>query len=104
MVPQPSKAVFVGLLPDNSKYNIGSQLASSTCFLLPVQIAANDEICKSFAESGGVTALQQLLCCATEDGPPELVRSSAAALRQLANSDGIKQQLAEAGVLDTIMR
>lgn len=71
---------------------------------LHLQIAANDEICKSFAESGGVTCLHQLLSSATDDGPPELVRSAAAALRQLANSDGIKQQLAEAGVLGAIMR
>jgi RING finger protein 170 len=68
------------------------------------QIAANDEICKSFAESGGVSSLLQLLCAATEAGPPELVRGSAAALRQLANSDSIKAQLAEEGALPVLLR
>lgn len=69
-----------------------------------VQVAANDEICKSFAESGGVSALLQLLSAATEAGPPELLRGAAAALRQLANSDSIKAQLAEEGVLPVLLR
>lgn len=68
------------------------------------QIAANDEICKSFAEAGGVASLQTLLAAATLEGPPELLRGSAAALRQLANSDAVKAQLAEAGALGTLMR
>ncbi|KAF6264410.1 armadillo-type protein [Scenedesmus sp. NREL 46B-D3] len=68
------------------------------------QIAANDEICKSFAEAGGVASLQQLLAAAAVEGPPELVRGAAAALRQLANSDAVKSQLAEAGALITLMR
>lgn len=78
------------------------------------QIAANDEICKAFAEAGGVSALQQLLTTAATatttdssatNGPsPELVRGAAAALRQLANSDSIKAQLAEQGVLPVLLR
>lgn len=68
------------------------------------QIAANDDICKLFAEAGGVAALLQLLSTATEAGPPELVRGAAAALRQLANSDSIKAQLAEEGVLPVLFR
>lgn len=74
--------------------------------LLPAatQIAANDDICKAFNEAGGVAALQQLLTEATDEGPAEVVRGAAAALRQLANSDAVKSQLAEAGALATIMR
>ncbi|KAF8072541.1 ARMC6 [Scenedesmus sp. PABB004] len=68
------------------------------------QIAANDEICKAFGEAGGVAALRELLACATEEGPPELVRAAAAALRQLANSDAVKSELAEAGALATLLR
>jgi hypothetical protein len=51
-----------------------------------------------------VALLQQLLAAATVEGPPELVRGAAAALRQLANSDAVKVQLAEAGALSTLMR
>lgn len=89
---------------------VTSRSASADCeraavLLTPhVQVAANDEICKSFAEAGGVSVLLQLLSAATEAGPPELVRGAAAALRQLANSDSIKAQLAEEGVLPVLMR
>lgn len=51
-----------------------------------------------------MSALLQLLSAATEAGPPELVRGAAAALRQLANSDSIKAQLAEEGVLPVLLR
>eukprot|EP00775_Hariotina_reticulata_P012080 gene12080-12220_t len=68
------------------------------------QIAANDEICKGFGEAGGVAALQQLLGAAAEEGPPELVRAVTAALRQLANSDAVKSELAEGGALATLIR
>lgn len=52
-----------------------------------------------------MSALQQLLSSASEGGgPPELVRAAAAALRQLANSDGVKAQLAEEGVLPVLLR
>lgn len=70
----------------------------------PAQIAANDEICKAFAESGGVDVLQQLLAASADAASPNLVRATAAALRQLANSDSIKAQLAEAGMLGTLLR
>lgn len=44
------------------------------------------------------------MATATEAGPPELVRVAASALRQLANSDSIKAQLAEEGVLPVLLR
>jgi hypothetical protein len=82
-------------------------VSNHSCYcniLCLLQIAANDEICKAFAEAGGVASLQQLLAAAMLEGPPELVRGAAAALRQLANSDAVKSQLAEAGALSTLMR
>ncbi len=47
--------------------------------------------------------LQQLLVVATTQGIAELARGAGAALRQLANSDAVKAQLAEQGGLGVIL-
>jgi hypothetical protein len=66
------------------------------------QLAANDEICRSFCDEGGAQQCLSLLRGGA--GAAELERSALAALRQLANSDQVKAALAEAGALDDICR
>jgi hypothetical protein len=71
---------------------------------LLLQLAANDEICREFSDDGGVLVVLQRLQAASCDGPPALAKSAAAALRQLANSDHVKELLAEHKALEVIVR
>jgi hypothetical protein len=82
-------------------------------------VAANDDACRGFSDDGGVRACLVLLRRAVEEGdcggngngksppssasPTALARSAAGALRQLANSDPVKAQLAGDGALDVIV-
>jgi hypothetical protein len=90
-------------------------------------VAANDDACRGFSDDGGVRACLALLRRAVERSssegeggggggggsgsasrpapacPAALARSAAGALRQLANSDPVKEQLAGEGALDVIV-
>jgi hypothetical protein len=67
------------------------------------QIAANEEICKEFSDDGGVLCCLELTTVAG-GADVEVARCGCGALRQLANSDSVKQLLAEHGALDMIAR
>lgn len=66
------------------------------------QLAANDEICRDFCDSGGVAECLKLLSAGA--GLAQQERAAFGALRQLANSDVVKSTLADAGALDAIVR
>ncbi|KAK9808657.1 hypothetical protein WJX72_001431 [[Myrmecia] bisecta] len=77
------------------------ELAAAVCSATK-RLAANEEICKEFAEAGGVHTCMQVL----RDGMHNaaLVRSACSLLRQLANSDSIKESIVEDGGLDLLKR
>jgi hypothetical protein len=75
------------------------------------QFAVNDEICKEFAEEGGVLAVAALLdhhqgaasgCSCWTGRSVSVVRAALLALRQLVNSDAVKIQLAEKGSIEMV--
>ncbi|GAX81213.1 hypothetical protein CEUSTIGMA_g8645.t1 [Chlamydomonas eustigma] len=78
------------------------------------QFAVNDEICREFAEEGGVLAVGALLdhhqraASGSNEGcwtgrSATVVRAALLALRQMVNSDAVKVLLAEKGGIEMIM-
>ena len=59
------------------------------------QLTVNDEICKEFADDGGVLAVAAVLDAGAWLRTPAVVRAALGALRQMSSSDSVKTLLAE---------
>eukprot|EP00884_Botryococcus_braunii_P005371 jgi/Botrbrau1/14835/Bobra.0278s0005.1 len=66
------------------------------------RLAVNEEICRDFADAGGLKA--SLSALQSNMGDASLVKSACGLVRQLANSDELKEATIEAGGLDLLNR
>lgn len=75
---------------------------TSAVLLTLRQLAANNEICKEFADAGGVSKCLQVLQSSLDNRG--LVAACCSALRQLTNSDEVKKTILEAHGLELLLR
>ena len=66
------------------------------------QLTVNDEICKEFADDGGVLAVAAVLDAGAWLRTPAVVRAALGALRQMSSSDSVKTLLAERGGIEKV--
>jgi hypothetical protein len=94
-----SMAVFMALL---AKFADEDAEVAAAVLLTLRQLAANDEICKEFADVGGISKSLQLLHQQMDNRT--MVTACCSALRQLANSDDVKKAIVEADGLELLLR
>ncbi|KAF5829233.1 hypothetical protein DUNSADRAFT_16391 [Dunaliella salina] len=93
--PQPSASPST---PESSAPTVSAMLACMR------QLAASEDICKSFSDEGGVLTILALIAHAHSKQHRDVLRSGLGALRQLSNSDGTKLLLAAHDAPTTLLR
>uniref|UniRef100_A0A7S3VJY0 Armadillo repeat-containing protein 8 n=1 Tax=Dunaliella tertiolecta TaxID=3047 RepID=A0A7S3VJY0_DUNTE len=84
--------------PESSAPTVSAMLACMR------QLAASEDICKSFSEEGGVLTILALIARLHSKQHRDVVRSGLGALRQLSNSDGTKLLLAAHDAPTTLLQ